>query len=230
MKIKILGSRANVEPSAPYHSKFSGILIDELLLVDAGDRSFLNEKFNHVLFTHLHPDHAFFISEKENFTPEADCYAPERHELIPDLKIIEKKTDLGWYHVTPVPAIHSLKVKSSAYIIERKDTRIMITGDVAWIEKEYQNQFGEFDLVITDGSWIRKGGLIRRDKSTGQIYGHTGIPNLVKMFEGHTGHIVFMHLGSWFIKDVPKGKAKFKKFNTDTLLVEPAYDGMRITV
>jgi hypothetical protein len=230
MKIKILGSRANVEPRTPYHTRFAGVLIDEILLVDAGERSFMKEKFHYLLFTHLHPDHAFFIRDKEKFTPGLACYAPEQHELIPQLEIITCPTDVGPYHILPVPVIHSLKVKSLGYVIERNEKRIFISGDVAWIEKKYQEDFGRFDLVITDGSWIRKGGMIRRDKKTDQIFGHTGIPNLVGLFEGHTHFIIFTHLGSWFIKDVPEGRTKLKKFNRDDLRIEPAYDGMSIEI
>jgi len=226
MEIKILGSRANVEPSAPYHAKFTGLLIDELLLVDVGHPSFLEEKFRHILFTHLHPDHAYFVRDDKKFTPVVDYYAPEKHSLIPGVKTITEPMDIGWYHITPVPVIHSLKVKSNAYIIQRKNRRIFITGDVAWIEKKYQENFDYFDLVLTDGSWIRKGGMIRRDKESGKIFGHTGVPNLINLFQALTHRIIIIHLGSRFIKDVKQGRKKLKKYNQEGLKVEPAYDGM----
>ena len=64
------------------------------------------------------------------------------------------------------------------------------------------------DLAITDGSHIRKGGMIRRDKETGALYGHTGIPDLIRMFKDYTPNILFVHMGNWFVKDPAGGKEK----------------------
>lgn len=40
MKIKILGTRGEIEESAPYHSKQSGVLVDDKILLDIGDKDF----------------------------------------------------------------------------------------------------------------------------------------------------------------------------------------------
>ena len=41
MKIQILGTRGEVEPSAPYHARHSGILIDDRFMFDLGEKEFL---------------------------------------------------------------------------------------------------------------------------------------------------------------------------------------------
>jgi len=33
------------------------------------------------------------------------------------------------------------------------------------------DQLGKLDMVITEGSFLRKGGMLRKDKDTGQIFG-----------------------------------------------------------
>lgn len=44
MKITILGTRGEIEESAPYHSKKSGVLVNDILLLDIGDKNFLEYK------------------------------------------------------------------------------------------------------------------------------------------------------------------------------------------
>jgi glyoxylase-like metal-dependent hydrolase (beta-lactamase superfamily II) len=61
MNIKILGTRGEIKVSAPYHSRHSGVLIDNTLLLDCGEPEFLDYKPQAILITHLHPDHAFFV-------------------------------------------------------------------------------------------------------------------------------------------------------------------------
>ena len=65
MKIKILGTRGEIEASALYHSRHSGVLIDKKILLDIGEEEFLKYKPKYILITHLHPDHAFFVREPE---------------------------------------------------------------------------------------------------------------------------------------------------------------------
>jgi ribonuclease BN (tRNA processing enzyme) len=228
MNVKFLGTKANIETSKPYHAKHSGILIDSHVLFELGERSFLHYSFEFLFFTHFHPDHAFFIKEKEPFQPSVPCYGPEDHELCKDVEVIRDPVEVGPCRVEPVPTIHSHKVKSQGYILEKNGKRILYTGDVAWILKDYHDRFGTLDLVIADGSFMRKGGMIRRVDD--QIYGHTGVPDLIRMFKMHTQHIIFTHLGNWFVKDAPKGRRKFRDISPENLYVEAAYDGKSITV
>lgn len=225
MKIKILGTRGEIEEQAPWHTKHSGILIDDRVLIDLGEEEYLNYNPSFVVFTHLHPDHAFFVRKNNKLKPEIDAYAPEISEQLENLRVVTGPFEKNGYKFTPIPVIHSLKVKSLAYIIEKDGKRLFYTGDVAWIEKKFREKLGQLDMVITEGSFIKKGGLVRKDKNTGKIFGHTGIPDLIKMFSPHTQHIVLTHFGSWFMKDVEEGRKKIRELAPSNIQVEAARDG-----
>ena len=239
MKIKILGTRGEIDFSLPYHSKHSGLLIDKGLLFDMGEKEFLKHQPKYIFLTHLHPDHAFFIRSNEKlinlfskkvpliFAPEKDRVNSELINLIKPLQRIKFKN----YQVFPIPTHHSKKVKSTAYLIQRGKKRILYTGDMIWIDKRYHSLLNNLDLVITEGSFIKKGGMIRKDSKTGKIYGHTGIPDLINLFKRFTKTIVLIHFGAWFYRDTNKAREKIKKLakenNIDILV---GYDGKELTV
>ncbi|MGZ5469001.1 MAG: MBL fold metallo-hydrolase, partial [Candidatus Aminicenantales bacterium] len=78
MRITILGTRGEIDQTAPYHSRHSGILIDGSLMVDLGEREFLDRKPKAVLITHLHPDHAYFVRAGAERPPAGvPLFAPE---------------------------------------------------------------------------------------------------------------------------------------------------------
>lgn len=85
--------------------------------------------------------------------------------------------------------------------------------------------------MITEASFVRKGGMVRRHKESGNIFGHTGVPNLVRLFKQFTDTILFIHFGSWFYKDVKKARKTFKTLareNDVDIIV--GYDGLELTV
>ena len=228
MRIQILGSRGEIEEKTSRHVKHSGVLVDDAILFDLGEKEYLEEKPRSIFFTHLHPDHAYFVRIPETFTYDGNLYAPEESDLAEQIKVLHEPVSIGKYTITPVPVIHSLKVKSQGYIIDDGEKKVLYTGDTAWIEKKHHHLFEGLNLVITDGSFMRKGGMIRRHKESGKIYGHTGIPNLAGMFEDYTPRIIFTHFGKWFMDNVPKAKEKFSKLSRGNLKIEAAYDGMEI--
>ena len=227
MKIKILGTRGEIEASLPRHSKHSGVLIDNALLMDLGEREFLQTKPKWIFTTHLHPDHAIFVQEP--IKTNIPIYAPEKYQNGIKVKVLKKEIGVGPYKIKPIPTHHSIKVKSVAYLIKKGKYKILYTGDMIWINKKYHHLFKDLNLVITEGSFMRKGGMVRRSKKTGQIYGHTGIPNLIKLFKNYTDHILFMHFGSWFYKDIQKTKEKIKKLaKENNITLRIGYDGLSI--
>ncbi|MBD3230034.1 MAG: MBL fold metallo-hydrolase [Candidatus Lokiarchaeota archaeon] len=229
MKIVILGSKGEHDKSAPKHSKKSGILIDDKILFDLGEDEYLKHDPDYIFITHLHPDHAFFIKDDIEGI-KAPVYSPEQTNKINSLNVIKDEIQVESYKITPIPTHHSKLVDSVAYIIEdNKDKRVLYTGDLIWINKEYHSKFKDLNLVITDGSYLRKGGLVRKDKETGQIFGHTGIPDLIKLFKPFTDKIIFTHFGSWFYKDIKESRKKIKALD-DSVKIEVAYDGMKIKI
>ncbi len=231
MRIQILGTRGEIESSKPYHSRHSGILIDDFIIMDLGEKDFLSYNPDYVFITHLHPDHAFFTrkSYKESVQFTMPVYAPEKSPDFPDIKKIHNKKQVDSYVIQPIPTHHSKKVVSQAYIITHNKQRIVYTGDLIWINKVYHHFFDPADLIITEASFLCKGGRVQRDKVTGQIYGHTGIPDLVRLFKPYTNHILFMHFGEWFYQDIPKARKKItqlsRQYNID---LKVGYDGMQL--
>lgn len=230
MKMTILGTRGEIKESAPYHAKKSGVLINDELLLDCGDERFLAYNPKAILITHLHPDHAFFVCSGHYQKIKQPLYAPEEYKDEP-IAVTAKPWMLGDYHITPIPTIHSLKVKSNAYLVEYRGTRFLYTGDMIWIEKKYHHLFGKLDFVITEASWMRKGGLVRRDKETGAIFGHTGVPDLIALFKEYTATMIFVHFGSWFFKDMKKARQTFKQLaKKNDLKIIVGYDGLTINL
>jgi len=160
MKIKVLGTRANIKLQHTLHSKHTGILCDHKIMLDLGEKEFLSENPKAVFITHLHPDHAFFINGEEKLKPENACliYTPQNPGKLKNLKVIKtnKAVYVDDYKIIPIPVSHSLKVKSFGYIIEKKSKRIFFSGDVAGIEDKYMEQLGKLDMVITEGSFLEK--------------------------------------------------------------------------
>lgn len=228
MKIKILGTRGEIPVSAPYHSKQSGVLIDNQILFDIGEKEYLKYKPKHIFITHLHPDHAYFVRTKEIF--DEKIYAPEKTELASNTTVLKKQITINSYKIKPIPTEHSRKVKSTAYLIQKGKQKILYTGDMIWINKEYHKWLKNLDLVITEASFVRKGGMVRRYE-TGEIYGHTGVPNLINLFKKFTKKIVLTHFGSWIYKDMKASRKLIKKMaEENNVEIIVGYDGMEIKI
>jgi glyoxylase-like metal-dependent hydrolase (beta-lactamase superfamily II) len=231
MRVRILGTRGEVEPSGPRHSRHSGILIDGMLMVDLGEREFLDYGPKAVLITHLHPDHAYFVRGGEGRPPKGvPIFAPEKYEDY-GVRLLEREKTIAGYHILPIPTHHSLKVLSQAYLISRGSAKILYTGDMIWINKEYHPLFEGLDAVITEASFLRKGGWVKRDKSTGRIYGHNGLPDIIRLFRDYCRHIVLVHFGAWFYEDARRARAEIRTLaRTNGVVIDPAYDGQEIVI
>lgn len=232
MKIEILGTRGEIPESLPYHSKHTGILVDDALLIDVGEKEFLSLDPKWILISHFHPDHAYFVrrGKEENPPEHIPLYAPEnllniRKEII----VLESKTKIGPYTVMPIPVHHTKYVKSYAYVITNGTYSFLYTGDLVWIDKKYHSLIQNVNLVITEASFIREGGMIRRDTTTGKVFGHQGVPNLIKLLKPFSKTILFIHFGSWFYKNVKEARQKLHLLGKkNDLSVIVGYDGLVI--
>ncbi len=231
MRVRILGTRGEVEPSAPRHSRHSGILIDGALMVDIGEREFLAFGPQAVLITHLHPDHAYFVRAGAPRPPAGiPLYAPEKYKDY-GVRVLDEAATIAGYEVLPIPTHHSVKVRSQAYLISDGSAKILYTGDLVWINKEYHYLFEGLDLVITEGSFFRKGGMVRREKATGEIYGHTGTPNLVRLFKEYCRRIVLVHFGGWFYEDTGRARKDIRALARANMIeIWAGYDNMEIAL
>jgi hypothetical protein len=74
--------------------------------------------------------------------------------------------------------------------VEKEGERFLYSSDLVKIRPRFHRLLKDLDLVITEGSFIRSKGLIRKDKKTGLPIGHNGIPDLVGFFRRYTKRIV----------------------------------------
>lgn len=231
MKLQLLGTRGEIIPSSPPHERHSGVLVDKELLLDLGEQEYLRYKPKFIFITHLHPDHAYFARDKSLQLDNANIYLPEKCSQLPNAKVLTRSIQLGEYKVTPIPTRHSLKVKSQAYLIQKNQERILYTGDLISIDQRYHHLIRNLDAVITEASFIRASGLVKKDELTGQVYGHAGIPDLLTFFSKLTSRIVLVHFGSWFYRDKKEGMQKIQALAKENAVeVTVGHDGMKIEI
>ena len=214
MRLKILGTRGDVVPSAPQYARHSGILVDARILLDLGEPGYLRYRPQHIFITHLHPDHAAFL--RTEVVTDAEIYLPEPTRKIPAARVISRPVQSGPYRIVAVPTVYSGR-------------RVFFSSDLVSIERRYHGRLRQLDLVITEGSYLRRGGLVRTDPASGKPFGHTGIPNLIEFFRPFTSRIVITHFGSWFYKDIPASIQRIASLG-DGVRTSAARDGLVINV
>lgn len=225
MRVEVLGTRGNIPLSAPKYARHAGVLIDGAILLDLGERSYLRRHPRQVFITHLHPDHAAFLTTRA--IPECPLYLPERSPTVPTATIVSRPLHVGAHRIVPVPTEHATHARSLGYIVERGRRRVFYSSDMISIHRRYYARLGRLDLVITDGSFMRRGGLVRHDPTTGKRFGHAGIPDLVAFFRRFTRRIVVVHYGSWFYADVAGSIRRIESLGNG-VRVTAASDGMII--
>ncbi len=229
MRIKVLGTRGEIAESAPRHSRHSGLLVDGRLLFDLGEKEFLDTKPSRVFLTHLHTDHAFFVREREPAPLGVGVYAPEEYAKMPEVEVFPGEMSYRGYSIRAIPTHHSLKVKSTAYLVQKRGLRLLYTGDMFWINKEYHPLLEGLDLVVTEASFIRRGGMIRRDRASGLVYGHAGVPNLIELFAKFAANILFIHFGGWFYTGARESRRTIAALgNQNGVRALAGYDGMEL--
>lgn len=229
MRIKILGAIGQIKVNNPGYRKHSGILIDNKILCDMGEKEYLLNAPSFVLLTHLHPDHAYFIKEKTDLNFPMPVFAPETWGESKNIRVVSAPFIQSGYKITPIPTIHSINVKSQGYLIERKNKRLLYTGDMISIPETYHHYLKGLDVVITEASHLRRGGIVRKNID-GRLFGHTGVPDLIYLFRKYTNHLIFMHFGAWFVKDPSAGKEKIAALGDDSIRLDVAADGKEFVI
>jgi ribonuclease BN (tRNA processing enzyme) len=228
MRITILGTRGNIENSASRHAKHSGIIVGGALLFDLGEAAYLRYRPRHIFITHLHADHAAFMTSAMKL--DAHVYVPEPSSRCPGATVVSGAVCAGAYRIIPVPIVHSHLVRSVGYVVESRSRRLFYTGDMVAVDEQYHSRLHHLDLVITDGSFMRKGGLVRTDPRSGGRHGHAGIPELVEFFRPRAKCIVITHFGSWFYAAVDASIRKIEALSDRRTRVIAAYDGLVLTI
>ncbi|SKA33258.1 hypothetical protein SAMN04488128_103799 [Chitinophaga eiseniae] len=229
MRIKILGAIGQIAVSQPAYQKHSGMMVDGQVLCDMGEKEYLSYAPAFVLLTHLHPDHAYFIKEKTSSDFPMPVFAPEPWRGSRNIRVVSAPFVQNGYRITPIPTIHSIRVKSQGYLIEKGNCRLFYTGDMISIPLSYHRFLAGLDAVITEASYLRRGGIVRKG-SDGCLSGHTGVPDLIDFFRKYTNHLIFTHFGSWFVKDPAAGKKKIAELGDDSIMLDVAADGKEFMI
>lgn len=229
MRVKILGTIGQIEITHLGYQKHSGVLIDGQILCDVGEKEYLSYAPLCVLLTHLHPDHAYFINEKTNLDFPMPVFGPEPWRESKNIRVVSAPFVQNGYKITPIPTIHSIKVKSQGYLIERENKRLLYTGDMISIPESYHHYLRGLDVVITEASHLRRGGIVRKS-TDGRLFGHAGVPDLIDFFRKYTKHLIFTHFGAWFVKDPVAGKKKITGLSDDSIILDVAADGKEFVI
>lgn len=235
MKITILGTRGEIEEKTQHHKLHSGVVLEDPILIDVGESEYLDfvekeiARRPEIFLTHMHPDHLFPLKTKDWSRlkqTKVPIYAPEvPKELENKVVKLKKNQSVAFIRtrVTAIPTIHSKKVKSTAYLVEKDGLKVLVTGDLIWINKRWHDLIENCDVVITDGSSFDKP-IIRRDEKTGEIYGHNSVVNLVGLFKKlGAKKIVITHLGKWFMDNPEEGRKKIESLGAIC-----GFDGMTL--
>ena len=138
---------------------------------------------------------------------------------------------LGPWKVTALPVLHSQRVRALAYRVDRAGRSLLYTGDFFAMGEGCRDALENLDLVVTDGSFIRSGGLARRDAKTGRRFGHAGLPEIVAFYSRYAPRILIVHLGSWFFRDPRDGAAKVRALgDASGVSARVGWDGMKFAI
>src|SRR5690625_1192179 len=113
-------------------------------------------------------------------------------------------------------------------MVEKGNKKVFFTGDVAWIEKAELEKLPQVNLNVTEASYIKKGGHINR--TSDKIYGHTGVPNLIRSLTPYTQKILLSHYCEWFFEYIPKAIEYLKGIAPKVVKIIAAHDGMLVQI
>ncbi len=206
--LKFLGTKGYIEESNYSHKHYSSLLIKiphYKVLFDCGESIFLKYKPNKIFITHLHPDHSRGIENPEK-------YLLKKSLIIKGLKIV------------PFPVLHSIRCPANGFRFEYKGFKAGYFPDVLWI-KDRDKALEHLDLYIGDGSTLKRD-LVRKNKKTGQIFGHASMKTQLQWVKKYNiPWVIFTHFGK---QPCQMGNRKLlkelKKIGGDLVKVEVAKD------
>ena len=241
MKLKFLGTRGYIDPKTRRHSNHTSLMIihnNQKIMIDCGE-TFLNKlnkiKPDHIVITHAHPDHAFGLEKGAPCPVWATKITWKLIDKFPIekkfRKIIypRKKTKIANVTFEAFEVIHSILAPAVGYRISFGKKAFFYVPDVLWIEKRDQ-AFKNIKFYIGDGATIQRT-MVRKDKKTGQIYGHANIRSqLTWCKKDKVKKMIITHQGSDIVKNEKKAKKIIEKLaNERGVDFQLAYDGMQIT-
>lgn len=243
MKITFLGTRGYIDPKNKRHMQHTALLIhhkEKKIMIDCGEnwrKKVLKVVPDCIILTHAHPDHAYGLSDKIT----CPIYATKKTwQLLNRLEVQKKfrktikerkKKKIFGLTFEAFPVIHSLLAPAVGYRITSGKTAFFYVPDVVWINDRSQ-AFKNIKFYIGDGATIRRN-MIRKDKKTGQIFGHANIrQQLTWCKKEKVPKMIVTHCGSDIVGSKQKEKKAIhliKKLAVERgVEVTLAYDGMEM--
>jgi ribonuclease BN (tRNA processing enzyme) len=231
IKLVFLGTKGEIEESAPEHKYHSSLLIisnGAKLLIDYGElRKYSLDEIrpDAILITHAHPDHYAWLNEDiktdipvylTQETLDYGKFSPgNAREIEPG-----KEFETGPFKCFDYRVIHSIRCPAVGYKISITGRTLIYNSDLVDIVDKEKVLEG-VDYYIGDGSAIRAN-LVRRRGD--QLFGHTRILTQIHWCQKHSiSHIIFTHLG----KETIEREEEFRAEHPEAVL---AYDGMELMI
>lgn len=238
MKLRFLGTKANIEAANRRHARHSALLVSyygQRVMIDCGadwKRRIEDIAPDGICLTHAHPDHAWGLADgtacpiyatAETLAAIADYPIEKRIEIKPST-LVEFSHGLTF---EAFPVVHSLRAPAVGYRIRAGRRAAFYVPDVVDIE-ERRSALAGIDLYIGDGSSLTRS-LVRRHHD--QLFGHTTIRAQLGWCEDcGVPRALFTHCGSQIVDGDErvlraKVRAMGRKRGVDAAI---AHDGMSI--
>ena len=244
MNIHFIGTKGYIKESNSKHKYHSSLYIthkNTKILIDCGigweNKKFKLKPVNAILLTHWHPDHTYGLKNNElPYKPPVyatkDTWKHIEKFPITHRKIIKynKKFMIDDITIEPFEVLHTLKYDAVGYKITVNNKSFFYVSDMISIMKK-QKALKNILFYIGDGSVVNES-LIRRDKKTGKIYGHSSIKAQASMCSKQGVNKMYVtHCGTEIVTNWKYVKKEIKKienkYKIDIIIV---YEGMRLSI
>jgi len=178
MRLKILGTRGEVEEKSRTHLNQTGLLIswrNYRILFDVGEKKFLRTKPHWIFLTHCHPDHTKGLEDK---APRIPIYVHKASTKIEKpgkwfQPFIQFTKPILWKGMLleAVPCYHSITCPSVGFKFSAGGITIGFFPCLLKPKVSIKEAFSDIDLLLGDTSFLRRP-MVRRTKE-GRRIGHT---------------------------------------------------------
>lgn len=239
MKLKFLGTRANIEATTRRHRRHSSLEVSyrgRRVMIDCGAdwRGELAElRPQAIVITHAHPDHAFGLEDgapcpvyatRAAWSQLADYPVAEKRVLSSERPLEIMGIEFGAFtleHSTLAPAV--------GYRIAAGRATIFYAPDVVYIH-QHQSALRGVDLYVGDGATLDRS-LVRRSGES--LIGHTPIRTQLTWCEKElVPRAIFTHCGSQIVKgDERRLGGRLRQMARERgVQAEFAHDGMELVL
>jgi len=223
MKITFLGTKGYIDSTNKKHMFHTSTLIsykNTKVIIDYGFGWELRPtNVDAIILTHWHPDHTQGLQKNDSpnsvpvyATRKTWQYMNKKKFPITNKKIVKyrHKFRIGDIQFEAYKVIHTMSYDAVGYQITAGNKKIFLVSDVISIYDK-EEALKNIDLYIGDGSTILEP-LIRKNKQTGLIYGHTTIKAQASFCSKNNVQMMYItHCGTEIIENTELENKKIMK-------------------